>query len=205
MVHHYKIKPVTSWYNITSRDAIESYSRSFIYQNIQWTKIRISKTILELLKCTRARSRTPPIGTVLAAAIHVYGCQLDVLWLPWLPLAMYHLFFFHVYTWLCNILWSLIVHCWKINLLLQQLLQPCYASLWYTLISMVYIVIRVMFWWTEQFAQQPFRSRYILQISENITPDAGLALVVHEPSCSITFLTGHIYVLDVKHCQSKLI
>ena len=34
MVHHYRIKPVISWHNITSRSATESYSKSFIYQNI---------------------------------------------------------------------------------------------------------------------------------------------------------------------------
>ena len=48
MVHHYGIKPLTSCHNITSRNAIESNLRSFTYQNIQWTKIRIPETILEL-------------------------------------------------------------------------------------------------------------------------------------------------------------
>ena len=93
-VRIYGIKPVTSWHNITSRNAVESNLRSFIYQNRQWTKIRILWTILEHvepLKYTRARSRTLPIGTDLAAAIHVYSCQLDELRLPWLPPAMYHL------------------------------------------------------------------------------------------------------------------
>ena len=76
-------------------------------------------------------------------------------------------------------------------------------------IAIIYININGMHchksyvWWIEQFVQQPFRcdSQYILRVLENTTPDAGLALVVPEPSCSITFLTEHIYVLDVKHCQ----
>ena len=33
----------------------------------------------------------PPRCTLLAAAIHIYGCQLDELRLPWLPPAMCHL------------------------------------------------------------------------------------------------------------------
>ena len=71
-------------------------------------------------------------------------------------------------------------------------------------IAMIYININGMHchksyvWWIEQFVQQPFRcdSRYSLRILENITPDAGLALVVPEPSCSITFLTEHIWPIS---------
>ena len=48
MEHHCGIIPVTSWQNITSRNAIESNSRRFIFQTIQWIRIRVSQTIPEL-------------------------------------------------------------------------------------------------------------------------------------------------------------
>ena len=154
----------------------------------------------------RARSRFLPVRIVLAAAIHVYGCQLDEVRLPWLPPAMNHLVSFiegilqkgsylpcvsmagrallagyprHMYMWLCNILWFLIVHWWKINLILQQ---QCYVLPWYTFITIVCITTWVM--------------HYHL---ENITPDTGLALVV--PAIMRHNIPYRAYTfLDVKHC-----
>ena len=197
MVYHYRIKPVTSWHNITSRNAIESYSKIFIYQNIQWTIIRIPETILELLKCTRMRSRTLPVSTVLAAAIHVYGCQLDELRLP--GYRQQCIIWFHSCVYVI-MQYFVILDC---TLLKKKLTTTTTTTM--LCIAMIYINIKGMHchksyvWWIKQFVQQPFRcdSRFL----ENITPDAGLALVVPVPSCSITFLTEHIYVLDVKHCQ----
>ena len=48
MEHHCGIIPVTSWQNITSSNAIESNLRRFIFQTIQWIRIRVSQTIPEL-------------------------------------------------------------------------------------------------------------------------------------------------------------
>ena len=87
--------------------------------------------------------RNPPSWHCLGCC---YSClRLPARWAsaPWLPPAMCHLVsFMCICDWLCNILWSLIVYCWKINLLLL-LQQQCYASLWYTLILKVCIVITV--------------------------------------------------------------
>ena len=43
-----------------------------------------------IIKLTRARFRSLPVGPALAAADHVNGCQLDELRLTWLPPAMFH-------------------------------------------------------------------------------------------------------------------
>ena len=197
MVHHYGMKPVKSWHNTTSRNTIESNFISFIYQNIQWTKIRSPKNILELLKCTRAWSQTLPVGTVLAAAIHVYTVGFGFpgyrqQFVIWFYLCVYVLMQYFV-----------IFDC----ILLENKLPTTTATkLCFTII---YINTNGMYchksyvWYIKQSVQQPFRyyCRYILRIVENITPDAALALVVPEPSCGITFRTEHIHILNVKHCQ----
>ena len=135
---------------------------------------------MELLKCTRTWSRTLPVGTVLAAAIHVYGCQLDELRPPGYRQQCIICFHSCVYV---IMQYFVIFDC----TLLENKLTTTTTVL---CIAMIYIDINGMHchksyvWWIEQFVQQPFRCdcRYILRILENITPDAGLALVVHEPS-----------------------
>ena len=141
-----------------------------------------------------------PEPSQLALSIHVYGCQLDELRLP--GYRQQCIIWFHSCVYVI-MQYFFIFDC---TLLENKLTTTTTTTM--LCIAMKFININGLHchksyvWWIEQFVQQPFRcdSRYILRILENITPDAGLALVVPEPSCSITFLTEHIYGLHVKHC-----
>ena len=47
MGHHWGILPLTSWHNLTFRKTRERKSRRFIFQIMQWIRIRVSQTIPE--------------------------------------------------------------------------------------------------------------------------------------------------------------
>ena len=107
MVYHYGINPVTSWHNITSRNAIEN------------KKFYISKYTVDWNTYSLNYSRTPEMYTCPIPnppSWHCLGCSYSCLRLParWASVFLATASnassgFSQVYMWLCNILWSLIV------------------------------------------------------------------------------------------------
>ena len=117
LMPHYGIKPVTSWYNITSRNAIESNLWNFIYRNIQRTKYVFLKLFRNFWNV--------PVPVPEPSQLALSWLQLFMSTLParWASASLTTVSnvpssVIRVYMSFCNILWSL-VRWWKINLLLH--------------------------------------------------------------------------------------
>ena len=116
----YRIKSVTSWHDITSRNAIESYSKVLYIKIYSWLKYVFLKLIWNFWNVP---VRDPePSQLALSWPLLFMSAVTSSMSFGSLATASNVLSgFIHMYMWLCNILWSLIVHCWKINLLLLLL------------------------------------------------------------------------------------
>ena len=127
MMHCYGIIPVSSWHNIISwmlSKAIQKVLYYKLYTGLQYVLLKL----FQISETNQCPMQVLPVGLVLAADNHVYHWQVDELWLPWLPTAMYHQVLVScmcVCDYAICILWSLIALLLLIlKLQLQLLLLP---------------------------------------------------------------------------------
>ena len=101
MMHCYGIIPVSSWHNIISwmlSKAIQKVLYYKLYTGLQYVLLKL----FQISETNQCPMQVLPLGLVLAADNHVYHWQVDELWLPWLPTAMYHQVLVSC-MWLCNL------------------------------------------------------------------------------------------------------